>query len=135
MEPVALPTALLAAFAIVSRAPLVFAPTATIEIYHWVIASPIRIRTLGVLLGSLAAAFVVTAPAAREAHGWIALGLEGLGWGLVAVTAWLLIAPKSYRRVVESFVSVIDDETTWRVLGAIGVGGGLALAWLALAVL
>ena len=135
MEPVALPTALLAAFAIVSRAPLVFAPTATLEIYQRVIASPTRIRLVGALLGAFAAAFVVTAPGAREAHGWIALGLEGLGWVLVAVTAWLLVAPKSYRRVLESFVSVIDDETTWRVLGAIGVGGGLGLAWLALAVL
>ena len=54
-----------------------------------------------------------------------------LGWLLLVVSVWLLVWPRGYQFVVEGFLEAFTDMTVLRVIGAMGTGVGLALAWLA----
>ncbi len=135
MEPIALAILAFAVLIIATRGPLVFAPTTTLAVYRRCIATPGRIRALGAVAAVFAAALILTGQAAREAHGDLALGVEGLGWVSAATAAWLAIHPLGYQRLVESILDAISDPAVLRIIGLIGIAVGLALGWFALSVL
>lgn len=131
MEPLAGATLALALLVIVTRAPLLVAPEATIGLFRSLIAKRARIRLLGTMCVPLAAALALTAPSAVSAHPTASPALTLLGWWLLAVSFWLLLWPRGYQFVAEGFLDTITDVTVLRVLGAIGTVVGVALAWLA----
>ncbi len=135
MEPIALAILAVAVLIIAARGPFVFAPAPTLAVYRRCIATPGRIRALGAVAAVFAAALILTGRAAHEAHGDLALGVEGLGWVSAATAAWLAIHPLGYQRLVESILDAISDPAVLRIMGLFGVAVGLALGWFALSVL
>lgn len=134
MEPLAVSLAVLAALVLVARGLLLFAPAATVRTWLRIVRSPTALRGFALLLGGLGTLVITTARPAHDAHGWIAVVAEGIGWAMLAVAAWLLAWPEGYRRVAETFLDAMDDEATLRAIGVIGVAVGLGIAWLAFAV-
>ena len=132
MEPLAVVTAIFAVVVILARAPLVVAPEATIARYRQLIASNMGLRVLAALIAVFAAALVGSGHPGDGA-GVATMRVIGWVWGGGAV--WLALAPGSYRVVADSVLNAIDDPSTLRVLGAVGVAFGDVLLWLALWVL
>lgn len=131
MEPLAVVTLVFALLVVATRAPLILWPSATLDRYRAAIATPARVRLLGLLIGALGAAFVVTAAGAAEPHPTASQGLEVLGAFLIAGAAWLLAFPASYQLLAETVLDGVRDPTTLRVLGVLATAIGAALAWLA----
>ncbi len=131
MEPLGWTTLALALLVIVSRAPLLVAPEAAVRVFRSLIAKPARIRLLGTIFVALGAALALTAPSAADSHPTASAGLTLLGWLLLVVSLWQLVWPRGYQFVVEGFLEAFTDMTVLRVIGAMGTGVGLALAWLA----
>lgn len=131
MEPLAAVTLAFALLVIASRAPLMFAPNAVLELYRTLLATLARVRVLGLVTGALGAGFALTAPSAAELHPTASSGLAVLGWVLIVGSAWLLVLPRAYQVVAESLLSAFSDPSVLRVLGALGTAFGAALAWLA----
>jgi hypothetical protein len=131
MEPIAALTLAFALLIVATRAPLMVAPKATLDAFRAFLATPARVRLLGAGVGALGAGLAVTAPPAAALHPTASAGLTLLGWYLIAAAAWLVVFPRSYQSVAESFLSIVTDAAVLRVLGAIGTAVGAALAWLA----
>ena len=115
---------------IATRAPLVFAPVATLGAYRGLLASDSRVRILGgfaIVLG------LALALSARGVEGVAAGILGGLGWILVVMSALLPIAfPRFYRELAASLLDAIEDAAP--ALGALGVAFGILFVYLGLAV-
>lgn len=135
MDPLAIPTSLLAAVVILSRAPLIFAPAATLRVYRRLIENVTGLRALAALLALLGVSFAATAGPARDEHGGVAMALEAFGWLLVAGAAFIGIAPRLYQGLARSVLEAVTDEPALRVLGVLGVVVGLGFGWAAIALL
>ena len=131
MEPIAWVTLVVALLVVVTRAPLLAAPKATLDAYRAVIATPTRVRVLSVLIGVLGAGLAATAPAVAVLHPNASAGLGLLGWLWIGGSVFLMLLPRAYQSVAEAFLLAVADETVLRVFGALGTGVGIALAWLA----
>jgi cytochrome bd-type quinol oxidase subunit 2 len=131
VEPIAVVTALLAVLILAVRGPLVIAPTATLNVYRRWISTPGRIRLMAGVLALLAVPLIVTGRPARVEHGGIAMGIEGLGWFMAAVAAWLLATPRLYQRLAYTIFDAISDPAALRAMGVFAVAIGLGLGWLA----
>ena len=79
----------------------------------------------------MGAGLAVTAPAAAPLHPTASAGLTLLGWVLIAGSAWLLVSPRGYQSLVQSFFSSVSDPPVLSVFGALGTAVGVALVWLA----
>ncbi|MBW2244881.1 MAG: hypothetical protein JRH01_23110 [Deltaproteobacteria bacterium] len=135
MEPLAIATAIVALLIIASRGPLIFAPTATLNVYRRWLSTPGRIRLVGSLAALLAVPLIVTGREAQTQHGGIAIGIEGLGWLMMGAALWLVLAPQHYLRIVYAVFDAVSDPTLLRVVGVFAVAIGLGLGWVAFFVL
>jgi hypothetical protein len=130
MEPVAVATFLLALLVLVTRTPMLIWPTATLEVFERLLASPANVRWIGAVCGLLGAALVFTASGAHVQSPNAAPWLIGFGWLFVAATFWFVFFPRSYSNFTLGILGGMDSAGM-RVIGALGTVGGLLLAWLA----
>ena len=115
---------------IVTRAPLIFAPVATLAFYRKLLESLPSVRVLGVGLMGLGAALVASSEGSEGSARSLA---QTLGWGIASVSLlFLIILPNLYRAVAEMVIDLIADVA--RPLGVLAVAMGLGLIWLGIAV-
>ena len=128
MDPVSIFCILLGVLIIATRAPLIFAPSATLAFFGRLLSTDARIRGFGVVIAALALPLIVLPLGEGSGAGM----LHALGWLWAAATLWLLSAPGSYgrlaRRVLEYFESSVDDAIV-RIVGLVAVAIGGALVY------
>ena len=132
MEPLAIVLTVFAALIVVSRAPLIVAPTATIEWARRAYSTSARVRLFAGLVALLGASLALTARQAASSQGNIAAFFEVAGWVFGAFAVGLLVAPRIFQGFIHSIFDAISDPGALRALGALGVAIGLSLGWFAL---
>lgn len=114
---------------IVTRGPLLFAPTATLQAYDRLIfATHARLRILGACLAILGAA-LLTLP---FGVGWLVGFFQVLGWIMAAAAIWILIFPDVFRRIgrgVFNFFENSVDDAILRFFGFVAAVAGVALIY------
>jgi len=119
-------------FAIVFRAPLIFAPDASMKFLSKILTSTkTRTRLFGLFILGLGVAMIVAAWGSS-----LIIGKVILIWGEFVVfmaIVFLLIFPDIYRQIVEFFLNV--DSTVLRLIGILGVGVGVLFLYFGLFVL
>ena len=134
MEPIAIAIAFVAALIVVTRVPLVVAPTATTALYSRLFSNPQRVRLVGfVVLVFVAIPLVITARLSRDVHDDI-IWFEGFGWYIAIVVAWMLLAPTFWQRLLNWFYTSASAGVM-RGIGVFSLAFGLALGWIAFFVL
>ncbi len=133
MEPVAIVTALLGIVSIVSRGGLLFAPEATLALQRRLFSNTGRTRLMGVFVIGLGVALIVTAHEPNP--GQARFYLELLGWFVAVAGLGIVIAPGAWGRFALSILEAFEDPTTLRAMGALGIGFGVFLIWVAFSVL
>lgn len=109
-----------------TRAPLIFAPGATRDLYMHLFDTDARMRGLGLLVTILG---FVCAWAAAEVPGTPASIVFGLGVLMIAIGAiGMLLFPGWFRPIAVKVWSSFS-EPTMRILGALAVIFGLLIAW------
>ena len=111
---------------IVTRGPMIFAPERTILFYDRLVATDARVRTVALLLGSLAIALLATTVGEEAVSFWLRL----LGWLLALVTTWLFVSPRTYRRLVQGVISFVRDSTDAAIVRWIGLAAVVLGTWL-----
>ena len=118
---------LMGIFAIVFRAPFIFAPEKAMKYFSQKLASnKIRIRIFGLFLLGLSLAMISAAWGSS-----LVIGKVILIWGEVlafVALVLMLIFPNAYGQIVEIFLGV--DSDVLRVIGIIGVAIGVFLIYL-----
>ena len=129
MDPLSILCILIGILIIAVRAPMIFAPTATLRFFGRLISTDAGIRGIGLVIAPLAVALVVLA----RGEGLAAGILHALGWLFAAATLWLLAAPDSYRRlargVLDFFESSVDPAIV-RIIGLVAVATGVAIIYI-----
>jgi uncharacterized protein YjeT (DUF2065 family) len=110
------------------RAPMIFAPSATLAFFDRLVSTNTGVRAIGLVIAPLAAALVVFAQGEARA----AEITRAMGWLFAAVTLWLLAAPASYRRLARGVLSVLDDPAIVRVIGLVAVATGVGMIYVGL---
>ncbi len=114
-----------------SRGPLIIWPLATREHYLKLIASSLRIRLLGLVVGAMAGALIYTATDAAimvqgtrgSYHALVTLMLM-MGWGMaLAAVFGMLMFSSLIKLVGEAFWMALDDLML-RGVGILGVAAG-----------
>lgn len=126
MEPLSILCVLIGVVIVIVRAPMVFAPRATLRLFDRLISTDTGIRGIGLAIAPLALALVVLAGGEGVAAGI----LHALGWLFSGATLWLLVAPGSYRRLARSVLGYFEASAGLaivRILGlvAVAIGGAL----------
>lgn len=112
------------------RAPLVFAPGATLTAYRWLLATDLRARSLGVCVALVGLALALPA---RAVEGGAAALVGGLGWlMLVLGVGFLLAFPRVYRALAGSVLTAIEGAA--RPVGFLGAAIGVVFVYLGVAV-
>lgn len=123
---------LMGIFAIVFRAPFIFAPEKAMKYFSQKLASnKIRIRIFGLFLLGLSLAMIFSAWGSS-----LVIGKVILIWGEVLAFVSILlmiIIPDAYRQIVEYFLYV--DSSVLRAIGVFGVMVGAIFIYLGFAVL
>ena len=120
---------------LVSRGPLAFAPAATMRFYHGVVATPARVRVLGVVIGVLG---LLVASTSWAGEGGAEQFFRGLGALFILLAVLLLVAPAAYQRIAEAVLSFSDESVDTAVVRGVGIFAmalGAFLIYLGLAVL
>ncbi len=127
MEPVSVLSVLIGILIIVTRGPMVFAPTATLRVLRKLVSTDRRVRGLALAVAPLALALV----ALPLGEGGLAAILRIFGWLWGSAAIWLLVTPGSYRSVVRVVLDFFErsGETTVRAMGIVAVGLGVALIY------
>ena len=116
-------------FAIVSRGPLIFAPSATLRFYdRWMFSTNARFRVFGVVFATLAMALLFS----DFGEGVLAGLLNTFGWFMATVALLCLVLPNVFRRFFQTIFGYIEkslDERIIRIVGFVGVVFGLALIY------
>ncbi len=115
-------------FVIVSRAPLIFAPSATLRSTRWFFSTNARCRAFGVMFATLAMALLFS----DFGVGALAGLLHTVGWLTATVALLFLVLPNVLRRILETIFGYIEksvDERIMRIVGSLGVVFGLALIY------
>lgn len=110
------------------RAPMIFAPSATLRFFDRLISTDTGIRGIGLMIAPLALALVALSRGDEPAAGI----LHALGWLFAAATLWLLAAPGSYRRIARGVLDYFErsvDLAIVRIVGLVAVAIGLALIY------
>jgi hypothetical protein len=135
MEPITIVVAVIGILAIVGRGPMLIAPTATADFYRRWISKKELLRRLGILVLLMAVGVIQVGRGAAAAHGGIATAVEVFGWFIGGAAIWLMASPGSYQRLALSIIDSIADPSALRVIGALNIAFGLALIWVAFAVM
>ncbi len=128
VEPLSMLCVLIGILIIAVRAPMIFAPSATLRFFGRLISTDTGIRGIGLVISPLALALVVLA----RGEGLGAGILQALGWVFAAATLWLLAAPDSYRRLARGVLAVFDDPAIVRIAGLVSVAFGITMIYVGL---
>ena len=114
---------------IVSRGPLIFAPSATLRFYdRWLLSTNARIRVFGVVFATLAMALLFS----DFGEGVLAGLLHTCGWFMATVALLFLVLPNVFRRFIQIIFGHIEksvDERIMRIVGLLAVVFWLALIY------
>ena len=114
---------------IVSRGPLVFAPSATQRFYdRWLLSTDARFRAFGVVFVTVAMALLFS----DFGEGMLAGLLHTFGWFMAIVAPVFLVFRNILRRFVQTIFGYIDksvDERTMRIVDLLAGVFGLALIY------
>ena len=114
---------------IVSRGPLIFAPSATLRFYdRWLLSTNARFRVFGVVFATLAMALLFS----DFGVGALAGLLHTFGWLGAGIALLFLVLPNVLRRILQTIFGYIEksvDERIMRIVGFLGVVFGLALIY------
>ena len=114
---------------IVSRGPLIFAPSATLRFYDRLLLSTnARCRAVGVVFATLAMALLFSDFGEGVLTGW----LHTFGWfmAVVALLSWVLT--NVFRRILQTIFGYIEksvDQRIIRIVGLLAVVFGFALIY------
>ncbi len=135
MDPLAIACVALGLLVILSRAPLVVAPAATLRSYRKLLASTARTRIVGVLVLVLGVAVVTPAWGIERT---VVQVLAVLGWLLCFGGALLLVFPAAFRLLADNLLRAASDAVDGaflRVVGVIAVAVGAGLIYVGLRIL
>ena len=114
---------------IVSRAPLIFAPSATLRFYdRWLFSTNARCRAVGVVFATLAMALLFS----DFGEGGLAGLFHTFGWFMATVALLFLVLQNVFRRFFQTIFGYIEksvDERIMRIAGFLGVVFGPALIY------
>ena len=113
---------------IVSRAPLIFAPSATLRSTRWLFSTNARCRAFGVMFATLAMALLFS----DFGVGALAGFPHAAGWVVATVALLFLVLPNVLRRILRTIFGYIEksvDERIMRIVGLLAVVFGLALIY------
>ena len=114
---------------IVSRGPLIFAPSATLRFYdRWLLSTNARFRIFGVVFATLAMALLFS----DFGEGVLTGLLHTFGWFMATVALLFLVLPNVFRRFFQSIFGYINksvDERIIRIVGLLAVVVGFALIY------
>jgi len=117
---------LIGSLVVAARAPMVIAPRATLRWYDGLISTDSRVRWIGVGFAPLALAMVVLpGGGSRSADVMIALGCA---FGVA--TAWLLLAPATYRRIAHGVVGFLESSVDQMILRLAGLLAVVVGVWM-----
>jgi hypothetical protein len=111
---------------IVTRAPLIFRPTATLESYRAMFATDARARAIGGLYLGLGVLSIWILPATSGAARTLLIGFAAL---TLAMTGWSLFAPGHFRGFVDGMLRVTEgfDPAAIRAIRVFAVIVGVLL--------
>ena len=114
---------------IVSRGPLIFAPSATLRFYdRWLLSTNARFRAFGVVFATLAMALLFS----DFGEGVLAGLLHTCGWFMATVALLFLVLPNVLRRFFQTIFGYIEesvDDGIVRIVGLLAVVFGVALIY------
>ena len=129
MDSLSIMCIVLGTLTIVSRGPLIFAPSATLRFYdRWLLSTNARFRVFGVVFATLAMALLFS----DFGEGVLAGLLHTFGWFMAAVALLFLVLPNVFRRFFQTIFGYIEksvDERIMRIVGLLAVVFGLALIY------
>lgn len=127
LRPVAV---VLGVLVIAFRGPLIFAPEATTHFYRSLMATQMRTRILGLVVGLLGIALLVMG---WEPQGAVAHVLVGIGWLMALGALFIVLAPSLYMRLADGVFDWAEsgaDPAILRGLGLVAVVlGALLIYW------
>ena len=129
MEPLSILCILIGLMIIALRAPMIFAPEATLHFFDRLISTDSRLRGVGLMVAPLGWALIHFAHAGE---GWAAGILSALGWVLAVAAISLLATPGAYRRLATGVLAYFEssvDMAVVRIIGVVAVAIGLALIY------
>ena len=125
MTPLAWTSIGLGCVIIATRAPLLFAPDATVEFLRRLIETSTRMRVCGLVIIPLGGLMVL---GSSYEVGTFASFLSGLGWAIMlGCFSVLVLFPGLYRSFATWLIENLGD--VWRPIGAIGMAVGIAFIW------
>ena len=129
MDSLSIMCIVLGTLTIVSRGPLIFAPSATLRFYdRWMFSTNARFRVFGVVFATLAMALLFS----DFGEGVLAGLLHTFGWFMATVALLFLVLPNVFRRFFQTIFGYIEksvDERIMRIVGLLSVVFGLALIY------
>ena len=129
MDSLSIMCIVLGTLTIVSRGPLIFAPSATLRFYdRWMFSTNARFRVFGVVFATLAMTLLFS----DFGEGVLAGLLHTFGWSMATVALLCLVLPNVFRRFFQTIFGYIEksvDERIMRIVGFVGVVFGLALIY------
>ena len=114
---------------IVTRGPLIFAPSATLRSYdRLIISTNARFRAFGVVIATLAMALLFLS----LGEGALAGFLHAVGWVVAAMALLMLVVPNVWRRFLSAMFDYLEnsvDDAIVRILGLLAVVVGAVLIY------
>lgn len=129
MSAVAIISILLGVSIIIARAPLIFAPRQTLDFYMKILATPSRVRLLGLILALLSVAIIIYL---EGVEGTLALVIMVMAIiTLVFSIGFISLFPEPFRRLA-TMVWAERSDGFLRVVGVLAVAVGVAFVWFGL---
>ncbi len=129
MDSLSIMCIVLGTLAIVSRGPLIFAPSATLRSYdRLIISTNARFRAFGVVIATLAMALLFLS----FGEGSLAGFLHAVGWVVAAMALLMLVVPNVSRRFLSAMFDYLEnsvDDAIVRILGLLAVVVGAVLIY------
>lgn len=129
MDSLSIMCIILGTLAIVSRGPLIFAPSATLRSYdRLIISTNARFRAFGVVIATLAMALLFLS----FGEGALAGFLHAVGWVVAAMALLMLVVPNVSRRFLSAMFDYLEnsvDDAIVRILGLLAVVVGAVLIY------
>ena len=129
MDSLSIMCIVLGTLTIVSRGPLIFAPSATLRSYdRLIISTNARFRAFGVVIATLAMALLFLS----FGEGAVAGFLHAVGWVVAAMALLMLVVPNVSRRFLSAMFDYLEnsvDDVIVRILGFLAVVVGAVLIY------
>jgi uncharacterized protein YjeT (DUF2065 family) len=130
MSALAIVTTVWGVLIVLTRGPLIFAPQATLGMYRKLLETDARIRVLGACVVALGVALAVSARGVDQTAAQVLFAIACLM--ALGAAIFLLLFPSAYRELAYTFLAAVEDPTTLRAIGVLGVGIGAILIYLGL---